>query len=146
LNNLEFSSLLSLFLSGLLVVGPSDIEAIGLVSDAAAPDFIYELSNAFDKEKGIGGGSLSVLEEKNVIYKYVMRYLSGALLSHNMSGAIFAPFLKEYCKVSDYGFVKNVDCDVNGVFKMKGKAMLMFGSYSSWVLVGENGKVLRSKK
>ncbi len=146
MNSIESFSLLSLFLSGLLAVGPSDLEAIGLVSDAAAPDIFYEVSNKYDHLKSKFPKSVFLNSNHHTLIKFLMRYMSGAILSTNMSGAMFAPFLKDYCKVSDFGFVKNVDCNVNGVFKMKGKAMLLFGTFSSWSLVLKNGVTLRGKE
>lgn len=140
-------SLLSLFLSSLLVIGPTDLESIGLVCGEALPNILNEIADTYEPvtKKRRRSFASSYIEE-DMLIKIVLKYTSGVFLSEKRGAMIFAPFLKEYCVVTNWGFGRNVNCKIGDNFSLKGKVFLFWGSLENWKLSINGYKKLSGTK
>lgn len=140
-------SLLSLFLSSLLVIGPTDLESVGLVCGEALPNILNEISDTYEpvKKRRRSPFTPSYLDE-DMFVKFLLKYASGAFLAEKRAAMVFAPFLKEYCVVTNWGFGRNVTCKVGNNFTLKGKVFLFWGSLESWSLSIQGHKKLSGTK
>jgi hypothetical protein len=138
-----FSGLSSLFLSSLLMVGPTNLESVGLVCGEALPDIMNELGGSV-KDELVKIRAFGLTSNKELIGKVFFKYMSAATLYDKRIGMTFAPLLEEYCSVKNWGFGNTVKCNFEDKFILSGKVFLYWGTVDSWSLRLPTGKTINS--